>query len=847
MPLSSCRKSLAAAIQEAHAQLVDLDARRAETAKRLEQLKVELAALAESPPLPCLDTRTSAAPLSIATPATSAEKVALFRRLFRGRDDVFPVRWVNRKTGRGGYSPSCANEWQRGICEKPRITCSECPQQAFAPVTDAALLDHLQGRHVMGVYPLLHDETCWFLAVDFDGDAWTDHVHTFVETCRVHGVEPAVERSRSGHGGHTWFFFASAVQASVARQFASYLLTQTMDRRPDLGMQSYDRLFPNQDTMPRGGFGNLIALPLQHDARALGNTVFVDDESQPHENQWAYLAARLLLSPDLVDRLAREAVQTGQVLGVRWEGIDDEEDAHAPWTRRPSGTRPIALTGPLPPEVRAVLAQRLYVEKATLPPALVNRIARLAAFQNPEFYKKQRLRLYTGTTPRVITCAEQHPQHVSLPRGCLADLEELLSNLGIRLSLEDQRTPGASLNLRFAGQLTDLQGEAFRAALAHDDGVIVAPPGSGKTVLGAAILAARGRNTLVLVHRQPLLDQWIARLAAFLELDPKAIGQIRGGKRAPNGRLDVAMLQSLVHDGRVDDLVATYGHVIVDECHHVPAVTFERVLSEVRAQFVLGLTATATRRDGHHPILHMQLGPVRFGVDARARAARAPFVQRVVLRHTAFAGGGLEPDAGIQELYAALARDEVRNQLILNDVIAVLAEGRSPILLTERTDQLEYFAERLAGFTPHLIVLRGGMSARRRRQAQDTLAAIPEDQERLVLATGRYIGEGFDDARLDTLFLALPISWRGTLVQYAGRLQRQHSGKTEVRVVDYVDGQVPMLRRMFEKRLRGYQALGYEVDVPDAAGRARRRREPKGRHDIALVDAAAAGVLSCSW
>ena len=810
-PDAARRESLKAAIQEAHSQLADLDTRRAETAKHLKRLEEELAAVADSSPHPSLETTPLPSLYSGGTPATPAEKVALFRRLFRGRDDVFPVRWVNRKTGRAGYSPSCANEWQRGLCEKPRIKCRECPQQAFASVTDAALLDHLQGRHVMGVYPLLHDETCWFLAVDFDGDGWTDHVHAFVETCRVHGLEPAVERSRSGHGGHTWFFFASAVRASVARQFASYLLTQTMDQRPELSMRSYDRLFPNQDTMPRGGFGNLIALPLQHDARELGNAILVDDESRPYEDQWAYLAARPPLSPDLVDRLAREAVQTGQVLGVRWEGIDDEEDAHAPWTRRPSGTKPLALTGPFPPEVRAVIAQRLYVEKETLPPALVNRIARLAAFQNPEFYKKQRLRFSTGTTPRVITCAEQHPQHVSLPRGCLADLEGLLSDLGIRLSLEDQRTSGTPLNLRFAGQLTDLQSEAFRAALAHDDGVIVAPPGSGKTVLGAAILAARGRNTLVLVHRQPLLDQWIARLAAFLELDPKAIGQIRGGKRAPNGRLDVAMLQSLVHDGRVDDLVATYGHVIVDECHHVPAVTFERVLSEVKAQFVLGLTATAKRRDGHHPILHMQLGPARFGVDTRRRAARAPFVQRAVLRHTAFVGGELESDAGIQELYAALVRDEARNRLILDDVIAALAEGRAPILLTERTDHLEYFAERLAGFTPHLVVLRGGMSARRRRQARDTLAAIPEDQERLVLATGRYIGEGFDDARLDTLFLALPISWRGTLVQYAGRLQRHHAGKTEVRLVDYVDGQVPMLRRMFEKRLGGYKALGYEV------------------------------------
>jgi superfamily II DNA or RNA helicase len=328
-------------------------------------------------------------------------------------------------------------------------------------------------------------------------------------------------------------------------------------------------------------------------------------------------------------------------------------------------------------------------------------------------------------------------------------------------------------------------------------------------VLGTHLIAARGCNTLVLVHRRPLLDQWLAQLAVFLGLDPKEIGQIGAGKRKPNGRLDVAMIQSLVHHDAVDELVGQYGHVIVDECHHLPAVSFERVLAQVKARYVVGLTATPLRRDGHHPITQMQLGPVRYAVDAKAHANKRPFEHRLVIRETGFETKGAEADAGIQQLYAALARDGARNRLILDDVIGALRRGRSPILLTERKDHLDFFAKALQPIARHVIVLQGGMGAREHREVRERLAAIPDIEERVLVATGRYIGEGFDDPRLDTLFLAMPVSWKGTLVQYTGRLHRLHPGKIEVQLYDYVDREVPMLLRMFEKRLRGYRAIGY--------------------------------------
>ena len=747
-------------------------------------------------------------------PLSKNEKVALFRSLFAGRLDVFPKLWRNPKTKKQGYAPACANEWVRGVCEKPRVKCGACPNQAFLELTDLVIVDHLQGRHLAGVYPLLKDETCWFLAVDFDKGDWQEDVAAYVATCRRFGLTPSVERSRSGKGAHVWFFFSATVPASSARKMGSYLITETAASRPELPLSSYDRLFPNQDTMPRGGFGNLIALPLQFEARERGNTVFVDDAWEPFPDQWAHLAALPRINPARVAELAREASGRGMVLGVRATDTAGEK-AELPWLRLPSRRRPeLLIDSPLPSEVRAVLVQQLFVEKAGLPPALVNAINRLAAFENPQFHEKQAMRLSTALTPRVISCAEDLPEHIGLPRGCASTLKDLLHRHGIGLAVENQTIQGQRLAFEFHGELTALQQQAVRALLGHDTGVFVAPPGTGKTVVGAHLIARRNCNALVIVHRTQLVDQWRAQLGLFLDLKPGDVGQIGGGRRRVTGSVDVAMIQSLVRRGDVDDVVGTYGHVIVDECHHVPAVSFERVMREVRARYVTGLTATPRRRDGHHPILEFQIGPMRFSVDPKNAAARRPFEHRFFVRETGFRLVTSPQAPGIQEIYARLAVDQARNQMIVADVIRALEDGRSPILLTERRDHLDHFAEQLRRVARNVVVLRGGMSTKRRRGAAEALASIPDAEERVLLATGRFAGEGFDDARLDTLFLAMPVSWKGTLVQYAGRLHRTHQGKTEVRIFDYVDHDVPMLARMFQKRLRGYRAMGYELADP---------------------------------
>jgi superfamily II DNA or RNA helicase len=753
------------------------------------------------------------------------EKIALFRSLFRGREDVYPRRFESRKTGKAGYAPACANEWVPGICEKPRIKCAECPHRRFLPVADHVIRWHLSGYDaegkpfVAGVYPLLLDETCFFLAVDFDRRSWLDDSQAFLETCAAVGLAAALERSRSGRGGHVWLFFDEAVPASLARKLGSYLLTETMERRPDLGFDSYDRFFPNQDTLPRGGFGNLIALPLQKSARGAGNSVFIDDAGIAHPDQWAYLSSIHRISRGRVDQIVNDAERRGRILGVRLPPEEDEE--WTPWTASPSRRRnALTIDDALPPSVDLVLGNEIYVAKESLPAALRNRLLRIAAFQNPEFYKAQAMRLPAYDKPRIVACAEDHPHHIGLPRGCLEEVQRVLTDLNIQPVIRDERHAGHPLDVTFQGDLQTDQKVAAEAMLKHDCGVLSATTAFGKTVVAAWLIAQRGVNTLVLVHRRQLLDQWVQRLSTFLNLAPKSIGQIGGGRRRPTGVVDVAVLQSLVRKGIVDDSVAVYGHVIVDECHHVSAHSFEQVVRRAKARYVLGLSATVTRKDGHHPIVFMQCGPVRHRVDPRVQAASRPFAHTVLVQPTAFQSRrDSEADRRVefQTLYRELAQDDQRNRAICDEVVQAVGQGRSPLVLTERNEHLELFEHRLSGKVPHVVALRGGMGKKQRQAAVATLAAVPPNEGRVVLATGKYIGEGFDDPRLDTLFLTLPVSWRGTVAQYVGRLHRLYDGKHEVRVYDYADLNVPMLARMFDRRCRGYEAAGYTIVVPASA------------------------------
>ena len=497
-------------------------------ARHTAQLKNKLAALDRvrskiAAELSALENKHDMGAAELSTPprvtmaSAAAEKIALFRSLFRGRDDLFARRWENLKTGRSGYAPACRNEWVRGVCGKPHIKCGECPNQAFVPVSNDVIHSHLAGRmpgdlpnFTAGVYPMLPEDTCWFLAADFDKKSWKQDVAAFRDTAQEKRIPVAVELSRSGNGAHAWIFFAEPVPAAEARRLGALLVTAAMDRHPDIGFDSYDRFFPSQDTMPAGGFGNLIALPLQNRPRENGNSVFLNEDFRPHEDQWAYLSTVKRLTRDEVSSIISAAA--GRVLGVWLPATDDNDEE--PWTALPSRrTREILVTGDLPEILEVVLGNQLYIDRAPLPPSLVNRIVRLAAFQNPEFYAAQAMRLPTFGKPRVISCAELFAKHIALPRGCLDDLLSLLRNLGITATARDERQQGQPIEARFLGELTAEQDRAATALLAHDTGVLAAGTAFGKTIVAAKMIAERGRNTLVLVHRRQLLDQWVARLS----------------------------------------------------------------------------------------------------------------------------------------------------------------------------------------------------------------------------------------------------------------------------------------------------------------------------------------------
>lgn len=804
-------------IKAAERELAAIDARRAALQERIKQLQSLKQSIADEQ-LPFNRRHET----NLTNESEEKQKIAIFRSLFRGREDVFPRRFESKRTDKSGYQPVCRNEWIKPFCQKPKIKCGECEKRDFTPITDDVIRKHLVGvdptdryqrEYVIGVYPMLLDETCWFLVVDFDKETWREDSSAYLKASWVINVPAVLERSRSGNGGHIWIFFSESIPAKLARQLGAFILTQAMESRPEMGFDSYDRFFPSQDTLPKGGLGNLIALPLQKKPREKGNSLFVDENLNPYPDQWNFLAKVRRMNLAQVQSIVDKAAYQGGILGVRF--VSSDEDEISPWLYSPSGRKPEGkISGPLPDQIELVLGNQIYISKENLPPALKNRLIRLAAFQNPEFYKAQAMRFPTYDKPRIVHCCEDFHKHIGLPRGCLEDVVDLLESLGIRIGIRDERLDGTSLKVNFMGELRQEQKKAAEALLTYETGVLSAATAFGKTVVAAYLIAKRSVNTLVLVHRKQLLDQWIERLKTFLDISDGAIGQIGGGKRKATKLIDVAMIQSLSRKGVVDDIVAEYGHLVVDECHHVSARSFEIVARQSKAKFVTGLSATVIRKDGHHPIIFMNCGPVRYKVDDKKQAEKRPFDHKVIVRKTKFQIPSTLDASGytaIHKIYESLMEDVERNQMIVNDILHAVSNGQIPLIITERKRHLEKLKNLLEGKIRKVIIMKGGMGKKQRREALNEIENISDGEEKVILATGRYLGEGFDEQRLDTLFLTLPISWRGTLSQYAGRLHRTHRMKNEVVIYDYADLEVPMLSRMYERRVRGYQAIGYKI------------------------------------
>jgi len=760
----------------------------------------------------------------------SLTKISLFKSLFKGRDDVYAERWENK--GKFGYSPVCLNLWQAGVCKKPEISCSKCDHKLYAALDEEVIENHLRGNIIVGVYPMLKDETCHFLAVDFDEADWKSDISVFRDVCIDLNIPVAIERSQSGKGGHVWFFFENPVSASLARKFGTILLTSSMSRRHEIQFKSYDRLFPSQDTMAKGGLGNLIALPLQKAARKNFNSEFVNEHFVSYGDQWAFLSTIQKIPDNRLENLISE-LGDGHELGVLKQ--DEEEDVEKPWEA--SKAKIELQRKDFPRQINIIKANMLFIPKSGISQRALNRLKRLASFKNPMFYKRQAMRLSTYGHDRVVSCADETQQYLALPRGCEPELSLELEDLGIDIRYIDKTYSGKKIDVEFSGHLRDEQSLALKHLLHYDIGILSGTTAFGKTIVAIKLIAEKKVNTLILVDKISLLSQWKERLSEFLIINEKlpeqlsttakkrgrkkkidVIGQLGGGKNTLSSIVDIAVMQSISRKGEVKEYVNNYGMVIADECHHASAFTYEQILKTARAKHIYGLTATPTRKDGHHPILFMHCGPIRYRDDPKKQAENRPFDHYIVPRFTSLRVplGSDEKDVSIQELYADIVDNDFRNQQIIDDVLNNYHQGRNCIVLSLRTTHVELLAQKIKEEVPDVFTLMGGMGKKSTQQAFQRLADVPDDKNVILVATGHFIGEGFDEPRLDTLLLAMPISWKGTLQQYAGRLHRLYKTKKEVKIYDYVDIQVKMLERMYQKRLNGYASMGYKAKGEEA-------------------------------
>ncbi len=752
------------------------------------------------------------------------DKIKLFLSLFAGRADVYAKRWVSKRTGKSGYSPTCKNEWDDKLCQKGRIKCSDCANRVYSELTPKVIYNHLS-KHatendVIGIYPMMQDETANFVAIDFDDETWQQDVTTIRRSCSTLDIPVYIERSRSGDGAHCWFFFSEPIQVKLARRFASSVITYSMNQNHKIKFSSYDRLLPNQDNMPDGGFGNLIALPLQGFARKNDNSLFVDETFKPYEDQWQFLSDIKKIS---YDDISAYMSKLRSYDGVGYLGLDETEEK--PWQQKSTEIK--LKSRDVPAKVEIVISNMIYINKSGFSHSALNKIKRLAAFKNPEYYKKQAMRFSVYGTPRIISTAEDFGEYIALPRGCFDAVVDMLIQLGVECTSKNECQKGNPIDVRFNGELRENQSDAAKSMLFHSNGILSATTAFGKTVVGSYLIAKRKVNTLILVYNSALLEQWKKSLETFLAFDGEKptyttktgrvktrdfVGQLSGSKNTLNGIVDIAIMQSVVSGGDVKAFVKNYGMVIVDECHHVPAISFEKILKEVIAEFVYGLTATPKRKDGHQPIIFMQCGPVRYKTTAAEQALKSGFDHVITPRFTRLRIAQKENEnRGINEIYSAVVESEARNSMVINDVISAFNENRYSIVLTERYEHALNLYSELSKQVSNVFLLTGRGTVKEKREALEKIKQIPDGTSFVIVATGKYIGEGFDEPRLDTLFLAMPIAWQGTLAQYAGRLHRKCDGKTEVRIYDYVDIFVDVLERMYFKRLKGYAELGYRV------------------------------------
>lgn len=760
---------------------------------------------------------------SVSKNSTPQEKINLFKSLFVGREDVFALRWFNAKSGKSGYSPVCENKWQSGKCDMKKYSCADCPFKLPARLSDQFIFNHLAGRDsvcrdVIGLYPLMEGDLCQFLALDFDNHGnkisqWKSDILAVKKVCNEYSIPSCIEISRSGNGAHLWIFFSEKVPAKQARNLVTNLLKAAMKKNHSISFESFDRMFPNQDEMPKGGYGNLIALPLQGHSVKQGHSVFVNDDFRPFDDQWKYLSSVQKLQEKDLNRAVKELLAiTGDFHVRRNEDDENKQVSSINKVAFNVESKKEVIKEDFTEPVQITLSNQIYIKKKGISEHALGIMRRTAVFLNPEYFKKLRMHLPLYNIPRYIDCSKETDSELILPRGNFAEITEMLKKAEVEYTISYDRETGNKVDVVFKSELYEEQKTALKALLKSDCGVLSAGTGFGKTVTAAALISERKINTIIIVQNHNLLEQWKKSIKEFLGI---TAGTIAGGKDKSTGIIDIAIVNSLTEKGsdEVRPRSYKYGMVIVDECHHVSAFTTENLVNSFKAKYVYGLTATPVRRDGHQHIIFMQCGPILYSTTTKQINEVQGFAHYFQPRFTSFhtVENKEEKEPGINDYYEKMCQSDARNQLIIEDVIKSVENRRTPLILSDRISHLEYLEEKLKSAAKNVILITGKGTQKQKKEQLEKLKSVSDDESLIVLATGKYAGEGFDLPRLDTLMLALPFSWKGMLQQYCGRLHRNFEGKEEVQIFDYVDIRIPTFDRMYQNRLKGYKQLGYKL------------------------------------
>lgn len=732
------------------------------------------------------------------------DSVKIFMNYFKGRNDVYPYLSIDKNNPNiKYYIPACTNEWKNGVCNKTMgKKCKTCQYRENKPISKETIYKHMYGNYPIGIYPLLENDTCFFLSLDFDDkDSKKDiksDVLAFASVCDKYEVPIAIERSRSGNGIHIWMFFDTNIKAITARKLGSLLLSKTMEIS-NISISSFDRMFPNQDTLPKGGYGNLIALPFQNEPSKYGNTLFIDRNFILIKNQMQYLSSiHKLTEIEVFEKIKQLSNET---IDISHEIIDMQNEVKVKSKNNID----------YPKSIKVILKDMVYIDKANLDGVVKNSFRRLATFANPEFYKKQKLRMSVYNVPMVIDCSKEDEKYLKLPRGTYDYLESLCNVNNIEIISKDERFVGNKIEVKFNGSLKEEQQIAINHMLKYDNGILCAPTGFGKTVIGCKLIAERKVNTLILVNKIQLLNQWKDRIKEFL--DVKEVGEISSKKKNITNVIDVVSVKSLWNNGNVLDIAKNYGMIIIDECHHTAAYTFEQAINTGNAKYVYGISATPERENGHTPIIKMQCGDIRYKVDSLKFNKKLNIPMKVIAKksHLNFTNQNID-NYELNEINDLIAKDIIRSENIIKDIKKEYDNGKNILVLTERLELMNYIYDKLSKYTNNIFKYYGGIGKKVLKSYMELNNQINENKDnKIIVATGSYIGEGFDDSKLDVLFLTMPISGQTRVTQYAGRLHRQDSNKKEILIYDYIDDNFSKTRNMFLKRKKTYEKLGYEI------------------------------------